>query len=133
MTQAVLRTAPLVIIMGAIFFLSHQPGDLFAPIDFRWADKLAHLVVYALLCGAFIYAFPDRCRRSAKGAVVGLSIIFCLLYGVSDEFHQSFIPGRFPSIADIAADVIGASLACMLWLLWDKTNHTGRTRKREVK
>jgi VanZ family protein len=94
---------------------------------------VAHLVVYALLCGALIYAFPDRCRRSAKGVVVTLSIIFCLLYGVSDEFHQSFIPGRFPSIADIAADVIGAALACMLWLLWDKTNHTGRTRKGEAK
>ena len=133
MVQAVLRTAPLIVVMGAIFFLSHQPGDLFAPINFRWADKLAHLAVYALLCGALIYAFPVRRRRTAKGMVVGVSIIFCLLYGVSDEFHQSFIPGRFPSIADIAADVVGASLACMLWLWWDKTRHTGRTGKREVK
>ena len=133
MVHVVLRGAPLGLTLGGIFFLSHQPGDLFTPFDFRWGDKLAHLAVYALLCLTLIYAFPDRYRRTAKGLVVGVSIIFCLLYGLSDEFHQSFIQGRFPSFADVAADVIGASLACMLWLWWDKSYHTGRLRKRAEK
>ena len=97
MLQAVLRRAPVVITMGVIFFLSHQPGELFTPYHFRWADKLAHLAVYALLCLTLIYSFEDRYRRTAKGMVVGVSIIFCLIYGLSDEFHQSFIPGRSPS------------------------------------
>lgn len=133
MGPTILRLIPVTIIMGAIFFLSHQPGDLFAIYDFRWADKLAHLTVYAALCATVIYAFPKHYRRSAKGMVICVSIVFCLVYGLSDEFHQSFIPGRYPSIADVAADVIGASLACMLWLWWDKSEHTGRLRKRVVK
>ena len=133
MLQALLRRVPVVITMGVIFFLSHQPGDLFEPYDFRWGDKLAHLAVYALLCLTLIYAFEDRYRRTAKGMVVGVSIIFCLMYGLSDEFHQSFIPGRSPSFSDVAADVIGASLACMLWLWWNRTEHTGRLRKRSEK
>ena len=133
MLQALLRRAPVVITMGVIFFLSHQSGDLFTPYHFRWADKLAHLAVYALLCLTLIYSFEDRFRRTAKGMVVGVSIIFCLIYGLSDEFHQSFIPGRSPSFSDVAADAIGASLACMLWLWWDKTSHTGRLRKRAEK
>ena len=133
MGQIILRLTPLIIIMGIIFFLSHQPGELFTPYDFRWADKLAHLTVYAALCATVIYAFPDRHRRSAKGMVISVSIVLCLVYGLSDEFHQSFIPGRYPSIADVAADVIGASLACMLWLWWDKSEHRGRLRKRAVK
>jgi len=133
MRQTILRLTPVIIIMGVIFFLSHQPGELFTPYDFQWADKLAHLSVYAVLCITVIYAFPDRYRRSAKGMVIGVSIVLCLVYGLSDEFHQSFIPGRYPSIADVAADVIGASLACMIWLWWDTSDHTGRLRKRAVK
>ena len=133
MGQTILRLTPVIIIMGVIFFLSHQPGELFTPYAFHWADKLAHLIVYAVLCMTAIYAFPGRYRRSAKGMVIAVSIVFCLVYGVSDEFHQSFIPGRYPSMSDVAADVIGASLACMVWLWWSKSDHTGHLSKRAVK
>ena len=111
--------------MGVIFLLSHQPGDRFAPYLFRWADKLAHLVVYAALCATLIYAFPPHCRFSARKMVAAMSLLLCLLYGISDEFHQSFIPGRYPSFADIVADVSGAALTCMFWLWMNRTEHAG--------
>ena len=116
--------------MGVIFLLSHQPGDRFAPYLFRWADKLAHLGVYAALCVAFIYAFPGHIRRSEKKKIAVVSVLLCLLYGVSDEFHQSFVPGRYPSIADIVADVVGAVLACMSWLWINRSEHAGIAGKR---
>jgi len=130
MPSVIVRSAPAIFIMGGIFFLSHQPGDLFAPYDFRWADKLAHLTVYALLCFALIYAFTAQYRRSARGLVAGVSLLICLFYGISDEFHQSFVPGRDPSVSDVAADFLGALLACILWSWWSKHSHTGRVEKR---
>ncbi len=133
MRSPIVSIAPVVLIMGVIFFLSHQPGDLFAPYDFRWADKLAHLAVYGLLCTTLIYAFSDRYRRSAKGVVAGVSILICLVYGISDEFHQSFVPGRYPSVSDVVADVMGAVIACILWLWWSKQEHTGELRKGNIK
>ncbi|HHB76440.1 MAG TPA: VanZ family protein, partial [Desulfobulbus sp.] len=57
--------------------------------------------------------------------MVGISVvIFCLLYGVSDEWHQSFVPGRTPDILDIAADTFGAAVMVLLWFLcpWSTKN-----------
>ena len=126
MGLTVIRIIPAAAAMGVIFLLSHQPGDRLEPYLFRWADKLGHLVVYAALCGALIYAFPARYRCSARKMVVAMSLLFCLLFGISDEFHQSFIPGRYPSLADIGADLIGAGLACLLWLWMNRAEHAER-------
>ncbi len=121
----VIRLIPAIAVMGVIFLLSHQPGDRFDPYLFRWADKLAHLVIYAALCATLICVFPARFRFSARKMVVAMSLLLCLLYGISDEFHQSFIPGRYPSLADIVADVSGAVLTCMFWLWMNRTGHAG--------
>jgi VanZ family protein len=130
MGQTLIRIVPAILVGGVIFFLSHQPGDLLGPYPFRWADKLAHLAVYAILCVTLIYAFPRHYRCSSRKTVAAVSVIFCLVYGISDEFHQSFIPGRYPSIADIGADVVGAMLACMLWLRLSNMEHAGESTKR---
>jgi VanZ family protein len=42
-------------------------------------------------------------------------VLFCLLFGISDEFHQAFIPGRVVSAWDVAADSFGALLVVCLW------------------
>src|SRR5690606_5298744 len=74
-----------------------------------------HLTVYAVLAVLYQYALawteaawqkphskerPDRSRLLA----IGLS----LLYAISDEWHQSFTPGRNPSALDVAIDVVGS-------------------------
>lgn len=127
MRLTVIRIIPAVAAMGGIFLLSHQPGDRLDPYLFRWADKLAHLAVYAALCGALIYAFPPRYRCSSRKMVAAMSLLLCLLYGISDEFHQSFIPGRYPSLTDIVADISGAGLACMFWLWMNRTENMQTT------
>lgn len=42
-----------------------------------------------------------------------LAILIASLYGVSDEFHQSFVPGRVPDPADWALDTIGAATGAL--------------------
>ena len=56
--------------------------------------------------------------RAGGGPVLGrhaaavlLTVVCATAYGVSDEFHQTFVPGRTADVHDVAADAIGAALA----------------------
>jgi len=106
--------------MGTIFWLSHQRGTSLELPEIPYIDKLAHGLIYAILAWAAIFAVPaENTGRRAKRFGVFV-VLFCLMYGLSDEFHQSFIPGRFPSMGDLAADVVGATLAVFAWNLWNR-------------
>ena len=106
----------MVCIMGIIFYLSHQPGD-FAPLPpFKGLDKLLHVIAYSSLAGAFLYGLQPFSNISNRFIIVFVVVFFCIFYGISDEFHQSFIPGRFSSIWDVLADGLGALLVVGWWL-----------------
>ena len=97
----------LVVYCGLIFMLSHQPSFP-APMLFVHQDKLIHGIAYAIMglltWRMFIYLPKPRIW-------VGFAaVIFCSLYGMSDEFHQSFIEGRDADVWDWFADTVGASL-----------------------
>jgi len=67
---------------------------------------VAHAVLYAVL-GASL----ARGARKAAWSVPGWALVLLgSLYGVSDEWHQSFVPGRDPSLGDWAADTVGVLL-----------------------
>ena len=111
-----IRFIPMVCIMGIIFYVSHQPYD-FAPLPpLVGFDKLLHVIAYSTLAGTFLYGlqpFTHSSNRSFSALVV---VLFCIIYGISDEYHQSFIPGRFSSFWDVLADGLGALLVVVLWL-----------------
>lgn len=114
------RMVPMFLVMGIIYVLSDQPGDV---VDLGWyvpgLDKLAHLAVYGLLGASVILAHKSSSRKNFPRRVCLTTLIVCLLYGISDEFHQSFVPGRFVSGADLLADVAGAAAVCGGWL-WSR-------------
>lgn len=70
---------------------------------------LGHFVLYAVLGALYYLALPD----SAGAWRVVLAIGLASLYGVSDEFHQSFVPGRTPDVMDWLVDTAGATLAAL--------------------
>jgi len=74
-------------------------------------DKLAHGLLFGILAlllfRALRYSFHAPARKLAAFA-----FIITVLYGASDEFHQSFVEGRCMSVTDWLADTIGA--ACVL-------------------
>ncbi len=110
------RQIPMLVVMGIIFFLSHQSaGSLALPVVYG-LDKVLHLIAYAVLAATVIYAVPPHIFRAHPLQTRMLILAFCLAYGISDEFHQSFVPGREPSIFDVVADVCGAAL--MLGTVW---------------
>lgn len=100
--------------MGLIFAASSRAD--FTPLPGNLLDKLAHLGVYALL-GALIVRALGRGRqetldwRHAAGAV-----LLSTLYGMSDEWHQGFVPGRTPDALDVVADAVGAGIGAVVVL-----------------
>jgi VanZ family protein len=96
--------------MGLIFYLSSLKGyDL--PSLFQWADKLIHLILY--LPFAFLLSL-SLSKSGVKRYIFLQAFLIVLLYAISDEIHQSYIPGRDASITDIIADSLGALSGCYL-------------------
>ena len=94
---------------GLIFYLSSQPG-IDAPMLFPGQDKLFHLIAYAVL-GFFAMG---SVRPSASGQhtrqQIWLVVLLVMFYGISDEIHQYFVPGRSSETLDALADALGALL-----------------------
>ena len=74
-------------------------------------DKLGHFAIYGLL-GTLVCRLGQG-WRSAAWALLAVSA-----FGASDEWHQSFVPGRFSDVGDWMADTFGAALAVMLYTGW---------------
>ena len=100
-----LDAAQLILYCSFIYWLSDQTS-LATPMLFPHQDKLFHAGAYFVLA-----AFTLRAFRHLIAPVPNLiiaSLLFSSLYGFSDEWHQSFVPGRMSDIADWAADTLGA-------------------------
>ena len=106
---------PAIALAVAIFIASHTP-DLQGP-DFgiRFSDKWGHLIAYGvlglLICRAFYYQDRYPALRERLGYY---SFWTGSLYGVSDEIHQYFIPGRFADPLDALADAAGVAIS--IWV-----------------
>ena len=105
--------------MALIFFLSSQP-DVPAPELFSQQDKVAHLLVFGVL--GLLLAFALTPPAAASWRRVLLITALVTVYGITDELHQYFVPGREASALDVLADGVGGFLAGAL-LLW-RGRHT---------
>lgn len=122
--------------MGIIFYLSSQPATQsahlstgvknnllsvltnFIPgidnLELRSLDfyirKNAHFIAYFILGTMMLFALvQSEIRKSAN-----LALLICLLYAVSDEFHQLFVPGRSGQVRDVLIDGAGAVLGVLI-------------------
>lgn len=97
--------------MGAIFCFSSIPSDEmpnFGLVDLL-VKKGGHATGYALLALVNMRALGwDRKRW-------WLAWLIAVLYSATDEFHQSFVPGRHPTITDVGIDALGAAVGLLLW------------------
>jgi len=76
-------------------------------------SNLAHIPAYALLTFLWLKSFAGT---ESKNNMIVFSLILSglILFAISDEIHQSFVPGRTASLMDIGLDLIGTALG--LWL-----------------
>ncbi|MDQ6995041.1 MAG: VanZ family protein [Mariprofundaceae bacterium] len=99
---------------GCIFFLSSQSTLIDTPLDFANKDKVMHASAYAILA-LFAWRFFRHHLQAAHYLGI-ISVLFASIYGISDEFHQSFVVGRDADVWDWVADTTGASV--MVWVLY---------------
>jgi len=93
-----------------IFLLSSMPGSMLEPLPtFLGWDKLGHMILYGAL-GVLLYRAVETKRFTPW-----LIWLFCVVYGLTDELHQYWIPGRFADVSDLVADAVGAAAALFWW------------------
>lgn len=99
------------IIWGLVIF-SFSSLKVGSTSQIVWTDfiikKTAHIIEYGIL-SILLYRAMINYEVDKKKAI-WISIVLAFLYGITDEFHQSFTPGRQPHLRDVIIDTIGAGV-----------------------
>lgn len=105
------RWFPALFVMLVIFIFSSQPGDNL-PDFLSWdylVKKTSHMIGYGMLALSYLHLLKYNKKQ------YWLAWRMALIFSMTDEFHQSFVPGRSASIIDVFIfDNLGAITA--LWL-----------------
>lgn len=106
--------APWILMMIAITIESSIKNIKLPDLGITWTDKLAHFCVYGIMGWVL-----------ARGMVLSkikypflLAILIGFVFGITDEWHQSFVPGRDSSVFDLMADLIGLLVFANLYRLF---------------
>ena len=102
--------------MALIFGLSSISQT---PVLVGGVDKDLHAVLYSGLSALLVRALAGGWHRRLTVGTVVAAIVMAAAYGVSDEFHQSFVPMRSVEVMDVVADTVGAALAAFGLYAWD--------------
>jgi VanZ family protein len=133
----IISIIPPVFIMVGIFYFSHQTAVESSNLSgyfverwfgfmenlFKWdinffgnvIRKSAHMTEYAIL--AITVSFSLYAYEKKGIGLILRSEVICILYAMTDEFHQLFIPGRSGEITDVFIDGFGALIGCLLFIL----------------
>ncbi len=98
-----------------IFSLSSVPDRRTeaAPLPETLSRKAAHLVEYGVLAFLVLRALAAG-GAGRKKALLG-AFLFAVVFAASDEWHQTFVPGRYGKVRDVALDALGAALALSVY------------------
>ena len=112
MIRALTSWGPAALWAAALFVLSSRPS-IPGP-SFPYADKVGHLGLYGILGGLLAWGVL---RSGAAGR--WRWVVLGAFYGVTDEWHQSFVPGRTAAVDDLVADAVGVTLGFFIgtWIL----------------
>ena len=99
-------------ILWALIIFSFSSFTVGHATEIYWKDfvvkKTAHIFEYGIFATLLYRAIINSGVKSKKA--MWYAVIFACLYGISDEFHQSFTPGREPTLRDVLIDTLGASI-----------------------
>ena len=114
---------PPVIWIGLIFFVSSQPGTAFPDLGVLdlVAKKGAHILEYAVLYILLFRAFSTLpwSGQTTRRAYL-LPALVTILYAMSDELHQTFVPSREGAIRDVCIDSFGVLMAYLFVRWWTR-------------
>jgi VanZ family protein len=103
--KRVVLWGPVALTMVLIFGLSSIP-DLSTPGEI--SDKTAHSLAYGVLSLLMFRALAGGQLKGLTITTAVAAVLLTTMYGLSDELHQMFVPGRTADLADVGADAVGA-------------------------
>ena len=84
----------------------------FGLVDFL-VKKGGHALGYGLLALAYLRGLKGESSEIVSRQLF-IAWVLATLYSATDEFHQSFVPGRHPAVTDVMIDSVGAAIALFL-------------------
>lgn len=140
LTNKLLPWTLVILWMALIFLFSHQPATKSSELSSSITEKIiniievvapssdnrpshidldhllrkgAHFIIYLIL-GILVSNSIMKSNVVIKRNCILLALLICILYAISDEVHQLFIPGRSGEIKDVLIDSIGALVGILL-------------------
>ena len=106
---------PVGAFLGLSFYLSSRPGHELPEL---MPDYVAHALEYLALGLLVLRAFNGGLMPRPTGRTFLRAAALCLAWGIANEIHQSWVPGRHATASDVVSDFVGAVAACGLfpWL-----------------
>ena len=114
---------PPLLLMGAIFILSSIPGKMDDDHALRFLTELdpqlqnlLHIPMFGMLQWLWLRAFVKAGKTGGRTIFVCVGITTA--YGLIDEFHQLFVPGRYASLTDVLLNLVGVAAGTLAfrWL-----------------
>ncbi len=97
----------LILYSAIIYLISDRPIEIKLPKGQHF-DKVLHFGAYFVWGSLATLSLWGTWRHWGKVQVIVVATILGSLYGISDEFHQSFVKGRSADFLDFVADSLGA-------------------------
>jgi len=113
MKNAIKHHAPAVIWAVVILSVSSLPKLRAPSLGIPFSDKIFHGTEYLILAMLTLRSFVML--RGLNGKTILMVLALCGAFGILDEIHQSFVPGRDCNLGDILADSIGSFLGIALY------------------
>jgi hypothetical protein len=101
---------PLFIYAAIIIFISSLENISIPSIGLRLEDKIVHFLEYFIFGFLLLRALHFGSSSPVTIKLFLLSIAIGVFFGITDEFHQYFVPGRYFDLLDWLADSIGVTV-----------------------
>jgi len=111
---------PAIAWMAAIFIQSSISYLNVPDLGFSAQDKLAHAIEYAILGWLLIRALLFQQNLKIRKNALRIALVIGSCYGISDEIHQAFVPGRSGDVGDIIADILGVFIVAGFYFIRKK-------------
>lgn len=110
-----IRTLPVIGASVVIFWVSSMPDASPPDLGFEWQDKVFHAAAYLIYALAMFLAVWVWSGSRPVTWTLSVGGVLSAVYAISDEWHQSFVPGRHATVDDVIADLVGIILAALLF------------------
>lgn len=109
---------PPLVWAALILAVSSIPQLKTPSLGFDWVDKLFHFGEYFIF-GLLLGRGLGGARRWFSSALI-MATCIAGIFGIVDELHQYFIPGRSTDIYDMLADILGSFLGALTYIYWQR-------------